>query len=84
MLTITPSASGPISSVQRVAGAAEARLASIRNQTAIVRALADEIDAFGVNGDASLRTQLAEELARLGCRILEAASAMAEENDRIA
>ena len=53
-------------------------IASVRNQVALVRALTDEVEHLipcSAPGVASGR--LIEELARLGCRILEAAAAMA-------
>jgi hypothetical protein len=53
----------------------ELRALSIRKQAAIVRALADELEHLAPQGaTGSLREQLVEELARLGCRILETAA----------
>jgi hypothetical protein len=47
----------------------------VRTQAGVVRALLDEID----NLDPALDGELTPELARLGCRILEAATAMSED-----
>jgi hypothetical protein len=49
---------------------------SVRAQRAVVRTLADALDQVAPSSDAAvaLRAQLAEELARLGSRIEEAAS----------
>jgi hypothetical protein len=55
-------------------------MASARTQAAIVRSLVDELEHVAAHGEAAhwLRAQLIEELARLGCRILDAAAALAE------
>jgi hypothetical protein len=50
----------------------------IRTQAGVIRALLDEVDAVDPAFGAELEGQLIEELARLGCRILEAASAMSD------
>ncbi len=57
----------------------ELRCLAARQQAAVVRALADQL-ALVSPGQASgnLREQLAEQLARLGCRILEAAATISE------
>ena len=53
----------------------EVRVLAVREQTAIVRALADELEHLAPWGTtAGLRHQLVEELARLGCRIVETAA----------
>jgi hypothetical protein len=53
-------------------------LAALRSQVAVVRALADEVDSLSRLGDADgLPDQLIEELARLGCRLLDQASVLA-------
>lgn len=53
-------------------------LTGLRSQVAIVRALADEVDSLSRIGEADgLPEQLIEELARLGCRLLDQASALA-------
>jgi hypothetical protein len=56
----------------------EARaLASVRSQAAFVRSLLDEVERIapaGAHGPVS--AQLVEELARLGCRFIEVASAL--------
>jgi hypothetical protein len=55
--------------------AAELRLARLRTQVAVVRTLADQIELLvrprHVSG---LGDQLIEEMARLGCQVLEAAA----------
>jgi hypothetical protein len=59
-------------------------LGHLRNQAALVRALLDELDRVaptgskepGVQKYAALGAQLAEELGRLGCRMLECAAAI--------
>ncbi|HEY4012882.1 MAG TPA: hypothetical protein VGM06_06075 [Polyangiaceae bacterium] len=50
--------------------------ASVRAQSAVVRTLADALEQLALPGDMAvgLREQLAEELARLGSRIEEAAA----------
>jgi len=50
--------------------------ASVRAQTAVVRTLADTLEQLAPSSDAAvaIRQQLAEELARLGYRIQEAAA----------
>jgi hypothetical protein len=56
------------------------RVVSARTQAAIVRSLVDEFERASTRGDAYhwLRAQLIEELARLGCRVLEAAAVLTE------
>lgn len=50
-------------------------LIKLRSQLAVVRALADHLEYLTRRGDAEgLGTQLVEEMARLGCQLLEAAS----------
>jgi hypothetical protein len=51
-----------------------------RQQIAVVRTLADELERCLGRGGAALAVQgqLVEELARLGCRSIETAAAMAE------
>jgi hypothetical protein len=57
---------------------AELRLAELRAQLAVVRTLADHIEHLARPGDTEgLGEQLVEEMARLGCRVLEAAAALA-------
>ncbi len=51
----------------------------IRLQVSIVRTLLDEVDAVRPHEDGT-REQLIEELARLGCRLLETASAMSQQH----
>ena len=58
-------------------------LARLRSHAATVRSLLDELERAvpatgGINGGASLyaEEQLAEELARLGCRLIESAATM--------
>lgn len=58
--------------------AAEARLVDLRSQVAVVRTLADQVEQLSRAADvASLGGQMVEEIARLGCRLLEAAAALA-------
>ncbi len=54
---------------------ARARMREVRSQAAVVRALLDELDRAAA-GDSLVGEQIIEELARLGCRIWEAASEM--------
>jgi hypothetical protein len=57
--------------------AAEVRLARLRSQAAIVHALADQVDHLSRAADAEgLGDQLVEEIARLGCRLLETAASL--------
>jgi hypothetical protein len=52
-------------------------LSGVRSQAAFVRALLDEVERAVPSGcDEPVSEQLVEELARLGCRFLEAASAL--------
>jgi hypothetical protein len=56
---------------------AELRLARLRSELAIVRALADHIDHLaGTEPVDGLCEQVVEEMARLGCRLLEAAGSL--------
>ena len=62
-------------------GQATHRLARLRAQAAVVRTLADHVDHFSpLGGAADLSEQLIEEMARLGCGLLDAAASMASEN----
>jgi hypothetical protein len=55
----------------------ELRLVRLREQVAVVRTIADHIDHFAEPGNADgFSEQVLEEMARLGCRLLEAAAAM--------
>lgn len=57
--------------------AQELRLGRLRAQVAIVRALADAVEHLARPGDTDgLGNQVIEEMARLGCRLLEAAEAL--------
>ncbi len=58
------------------------RVATVRRQMAVVRTLADEIERClaPAEGEA-VREQLVQELTRLGCRSLEAAVAMTEQDE---
>lgn len=60
----------------------ELRCLAVREQAAAVRDLIDRVEGLaprGVHG--SVRAQLVEELASLGCRILEAAASVCEPTD---
>ncbi len=58
---------------------AELQLAHLRSQVAVVRTVCDEVEHLAQPRDAdSLRAQLVEEMARLGCRLLEAAASLTE------
>jgi hypothetical protein len=61
----------------------EPHLASVRRQAALARALLDELEEVGPGGDPerALSAQAIEELARLGCRIVEAAALLASEEE---
>jgi hypothetical protein len=54
----------------------DARLAAVRRQTAVVRALLDHLE-HSTNGRIEGWHQLADEMARLGCASLEVASTLA-------
>ena len=55
----------------------DSRLAGVRSQAAFVRTLLDEVERVAPSGTGNaVSTQLVEELARLGCRFLEVASAL--------
>jgi hypothetical protein len=52
-------------------------VSSVRSQAAFVRALLDEVERVAPSGSGSVVSeQLVEELARLGCRCIETASAL--------
>jgi hypothetical protein len=56
---------------------AELRIAELRGHLAVVRALADQLERLVRPGNTEgLHEQLVEEMARLGCRIFEAAAAL--------
>jgi len=56
-------------------------LARLRAQAAVVRSVADFINDFPGRGDVDgLDKQLIEEMARLGCLLLEAAASMTREH----
>jgi len=58
--------------------AAELRLARVRSQVAVVRAIADQVEYLSRAGEAAaLGDQLIEEMARLGCRLVETAGSLA-------
>jgi hypothetical protein len=60
----------------------ELRCLAVREQAAAIRALAERIDCLATwRGSAEARAQLVEELARLGCRALEAAALMSKKVD---
>jgi hypothetical protein len=64
--------------------AAAFRLARIRSQAAVVRALADQVEHLSRAADAEgVNSQIIEEMARLGCRLLEAAAAFVNAPDTI-
>jgi hypothetical protein len=68
-----PSVAAPESS-QHGPRTVDRRLVSVRSQVAVVRALADQVEQLSRAADASgLGIQLAEEMARLGDRLLDAA-----------
>lgn len=58
---------------------ANTALRALRSQAAFLRALLDEVErlAPASSGDEGFSEQIVEELARLGCRSLEAASELA-------
>jgi len=59
--------------------AAEPRLVNLRSQVAVVRALADQVERVSRAADVDgLRTQIVEEMGRLGCRLLDVAEVLAE------
>jgi hypothetical protein len=56
---------------------AELRLVRLREQVAVVRTIADHVEHFAEPQNADgFSEQVLEEMARLGCRLLEAAAAM--------
>ena len=58
---------------------AELELARLRSQLAVVRTVCDEVEHLTRPRDADgPRTQLVEEMARLGCRLLDAAASLTE------
>ena len=71
----------PISSIQRLTIIRETSLAPIRQQLALARALLDDLEALVLSSHVKRvpRTQVVEELARLGCRVFDAAASLAHE-----
>jgi hypothetical protein len=62
--------------------AAELWLARLRSHAAVVRALADHVEYLARAGDADgIGNQLIEEMAQLGCRLLETAGTLARSQD---
>jgi hypothetical protein len=61
----------------------ELHLVATRRQIAVVRAIADELERCVATDPVvrALQEQLVHELAKLGCRSLEAAAALAEEEN---
>jgi hypothetical protein len=58
---------------------ADLRLARVRAQVAVLRTLLDRADYLARPGETPLvDEQLVEEIARLGCRLLEAAASLVE------
>jgi hypothetical protein len=57
------------------------RLPQIRGTAALVRSLLDELDRLTHTDPlrAAIKTQIAEELAKLGCQIFESATQMSAE-----
>jgi hypothetical protein len=53
-------------------------LAPVRSQAAVVRMMVAELESAPADAEESMREQLTEELARLGCRLLETAAAVAQ------
>jgi hypothetical protein len=57
----------------------ELRLVHLRSQAAVIRTLADQVEHLSRAAEADgLGVQIVEEMARLGCRLLETAGALAE------
>jgi hypothetical protein len=59
--------------------AAPVTLRPVRSQAAIVRALLEEVDRLDPATSHGVSEQLVDELARLGCRILETSAKLAKE-----
>ena len=58
--------------------AAERRLVNLRSQAAVVRTLADQVEQLSRAADVdALGAQMVEEMARLGCRLFDAAALLA-------
>jgi hypothetical protein len=75
MLSQIPSLAGPYDGGSP---ALERRCQRIRSQVAVIRALADHAEGLSRTVDAdAVADQLVEEMARLGCRLLEAAASLA-------
>jgi hypothetical protein len=59
--------------------AAELRLARLRSQLAVIRTLADHVEHLARPQDTDgLGQQIIEEMARLGCQLLEAAASLTQ------
>ena len=82
MLTILPSLAALESKDDWRLGV-ELRLARLRAQVAAVRSIADHVDYLARAADEDgVGEQLVEEMARLGCRLVEAAGSLARSPDR--
>lgn len=57
---------------------------AVRRQTAVVRALLDQLECLSpLSAIEGLRAQLVEELARLGCTMLEAAASLSSTTEPV-
>ncbi len=56
----------------------ELRYLAVRQQVAVVKALVDRLDGLDPAGTSCFSGELVQELARLGCTILETAAAMSK------
>jgi hypothetical protein len=80
MLAHIPSLAAPEPTDDRPL-AADPRLVRVRSQVAVIRTLADRADHLVRSGEAGeVSEQLVEEMARLGCQLLEAAASLTEKS----
>jgi hypothetical protein len=78
MPTQAPSGAA-LESGQRGLFAAEPQLVNLRSQVAVVRTLADQVEQLSRAADFDgPGAQMVEEMARLGCRLIDAAAALAD------
>jgi hypothetical protein len=83
MLTSTLPSLATLESNDDLRLAVELELATLRAQVAVVRTLADQVEDLARPGFTDgLRDQLVEETARLGCRLVDAAAALAGSTSR--
>lgn len=73
-----PTQASSVAALQFRQDGAEPQLANLRSQVAVVRALADQVEQLSRAADFDgPGAQMVEEMVRLGCRLIDAAAALA-------